>query len=448
MIDMQKPTHLLALALASFALVGLTLFFDTEHPALMELRQKVLDENMMAAASKEAMVKRISQLPASYVPALNYFDPCDTYATRKECCSDTSYPVLGGMDLVNYRLTGQVIFGDPKIEAEIQGISRTYKFWFADKTSVSIFESSPEVYLPLWGGFDATEFCTSDVPDVQTLIAATVDISKNFEIDRHISFADLSADQSKSCARSFNNLYGIPMNGIFNTRCVSMSNFRTPTVGLALDMPSGSVPVRMSELYGVPPGIPVGARTIGDELPVSIGTKPEPLNQQDYSSKFQTNEFNEIELPCVGLAGEVPCLIPDKDPDHHHSHDISRPPANVDIVSPSREEYVSPGYSSSGPSPTIDLNSNPQNAARGPATDALEMAAQKPLYAQENIINRSAPVKEPVANPVMEALVGEFPNSEKPLGEKAMLKRGLVDPSQVRDSTRNQLDQITNEGMV
>jgi len=429
-------TPLLALGVASMAIVGLTYNFETSNSLhkLTEFRQKVLDESMIAAASREAMLKRISQLPVSYLPAANYFDPCDTYATRKECCTDPSYPVLGGLDVVNYRLTGQIIFGDPKIEAEIQGISRTYKFWFADKTSVSIFEASPEVYLPLWGGFDATEFCTSGESDVQTLIASTVDLSKSFEIDRHISFAALTADESKSCGRSFNNLYGIPVNGIFNTRCVSMSNFQNPTVGLVLDMPSSAVPVKMSELYGVPPGVPIGARTKEVELLSADNTNPDTVDQlidAAYSAvqtrESQTNEMHQqVEFPSELAPSEA--------------EDVQNVDALYAFLQPQPSKQDRP-YPDTNPSSSLNVNAASENKNK-PAKTFEEINRPAPLTAA---MPQAAPPNELGVNAL--TIEQSFPNSEKPLGEKAMLKRGLVDPSQVRESTINQLYQAGDEGI-
>jgi len=442
-------TPLLAVGVASLAIAGLKYNFDSSNyrSTLTEFRQKDLDESMIAAASREAMIKRISQLPTSYIPAANYFDPCDTYATRKECCSDPAYPVLGGMDLVNYRLTGQVIFGDPKIAAEIQGISRTYKFWFADKTSVSIFESSPEVYLPMWGGFDATEFCTSGGPDMQTLIAKTVDLSKNVEIDRHISFAALTADETKACGRSFSSLYGTPVNGIFNTRCVSMSNFQNPTVGLALDMPLNALPVKMSELYGVPPGLPAGLLTKGNDL--SADTNPQPLDQvvDGSLSAVQATELHTSDL---------------NQPDFPATFDSKIPPLAVKNVHPA------------GPTLPIQLPSFNVNPAKSfeevnhpaPLTLAMPQATQNDQAIQNSFSNSEKPVGEKamlkrglidpsqVSAGLLDQLSNDpmgdttlsieqsFPNSVKPVGEKAMLKRGLVDPSQVSDGI---LDQLSNE---
>jgi len=451
-------TPLLAVGVASLAIAGLAYNFDSSknRHTVTELRQKVLDETMIAAASREAMIKRISQLPASYTPATNYFDPCDTYATRKECCSDPSYPVLGGMDLVNYRLTGQVIFGDPKIAAEIQGISRTYTFWFADKTSVSIFQSSPEVYLPMWGGFDATEFCTSSRTDVQTLIAKTVDLSKNFEIDRHISFAALTADESKSCGRSFSSLYGTPVNGIFNTRCVSMSNFQNPTVGLALNMPLGALPVKMSELYGVLPGLPVGLRTKGDD-PLA-DTNPQPLDRvvDGSFSAAQATEFQpDIYFP-----------TPEAERLAFQNSFFPQP-------QPTRLENVLPFAIVQSPTFDVDPSQSFEDKNRPAISLETLQAAQNEqdtsaLSIQQSFPNSEKPVGEKAmlkrglvdpsqfSNGMIDEPLSEngmsieqtVPDSVKPLGEKALLKRGLIDPSQVRESTMNQLYQIANEGML
>jgi hypothetical protein len=199
-----------------------------------------------ALAAKNAEALRIKQLPTNYVPALDYRDPCD--ALRDECCTDTSFPILGGLDLVHFRLTGQLAFGNSKMSSDVVGISRTYKAWFSQKSYQTLFEANPDTYLPLFGGFNAEEFCASQ-GSLDDLIATTVELSLATEVDRKLAFNE--GIDAASCIDHFNSFYGNPVNGIFNTRCVSMKGVHT-LIGLEETMPESAVPVRMSALYGIP----------------------------------------------------------------------------------------------------------------------------------------------------------------------------------------------------
>lgn len=236
-----------------------------ETVALTDLHNKILTPEEMAniaaqeqLAARQAELKRISALPGNYLPALDYQDPCD--AVRVECCIDPAYPVLGGMDLVHFRLTGQVQFGNPKSSAELQGLRSTYTFWFADKSAVAIFEADPLAYLPGWGGFDCGEFCSSG-GGIPALMSRTVDLSHATEVEKKAAFSSLPVPDPKKCAEDFASFYGSPINGIFNTRCVSMKGLSSnPPIGLYASMPLAGIPVKMSQLYGISPGIPAGAK--------------------------------------------------------------------------------------------------------------------------------------------------------------------------------------------
>jgi len=76
------------------------------------------------------------------------------------CCSDPSFPVLGGMDVVAMFLEGQPpIWGDTKYQYEYPTAAHgTYKFYFKSKTNMDIFTENPEKYAPIIGGFAADIF--------------------------------------------------------------------------------------------------------------------------------------------------------------------------------------------------------------------------------------------------------------------------------------------------
>jgi hypothetical protein len=192
--------------------------------------------------------KKVVTGPAGYQAALDYTEPCD--ALRKECCADTSFPVLGGMDVVHFRLTGEVAFGNPKLSAQVVGIGRTYTFWFSQDQYVSLFEDNIDTYLPKYGGFEASSFCDAD-GTLTDLLKETVQLTSAIEIDRHMAFTSAPVD-SKTCDAKYARLYGIPTQGLFNTRCVSMTGLTSTTVGLALSTPLAALPTKMSQLYGIP----------------------------------------------------------------------------------------------------------------------------------------------------------------------------------------------------
>jgi len=273
-ITPRKPKSVLILATAALAMgvlafAGLgrsnvqtqTLTNFAKTPKVLTPEQQAAADAAAAqaakaaeAAAKEAEVKRISALPKNYLPAADYKDPCD--AIRDECCTDERYPILGGMDLVHFKLTGEVVFGNPKSAATIQGISRTYTAWFSEKSMVAVFEANPEAYLPKWGGFDAGQFCSTG-GGLTVLEATTVDLSSAQELNRGLAFASIPVQNPDECDTAFNSFYGSPVNGIYNTRCVSMSHFKAAVpAGLLPTMPELAVPVPMSKLYGIQASTP------------------------------------------------------------------------------------------------------------------------------------------------------------------------------------------------
>jgi len=276
-----------ALATAAVAFFALVPFSSRRAFPLANFAKapKVFSPEELAAAQAEAAetlrlaeIHRISGLPHSYLPALDYENPCD--AVQRDCCTDSRFPVLGGMDLVHYRLTGQIAFGDPKYSAEIEGISRTYIFWFSDKSFIPVFQSNPEAYLPRFGGFNAGEFCNGG--DFSTLLDKTVELQMASEVARHLAFTDSPISDVEICDNKFNSVYGKPTNGLFNTRCISMRNLEG-VPGLLQQMPVVSIPVKMSQLYGVAPQLKSSDPSSEQVSTDSVAATP-VLNQLDSGS--------------------------------------------------------------------------------------------------------------------------------------------------------------------
>mmetsp|Transcript_25142 Transcript_25142/g.22859 ORF Transcript_25142/g.22859 Transcript_25142/m.22859 type:complete len:183 (+) Transcript_25142:249-797(+) len=85
-------------------------------------------------------------------------------------CSDLSYPVLGGVDLVDYFTTFKLssgVYNDSLIGSygnqNYSYVYNSYTFYFRTVDNKELFILSPESYLPQYGGFCAkgiaNEFC-------------------------------------------------------------------------------------------------------------------------------------------------------------------------------------------------------------------------------------------------------------------------------------------------
>jgi len=263
--------------------------------------------------AREAKLFRIRQIAHFYLPATDYQDPCD--AARLDCCTDPSFPVLGGVDIVNFHLTGEIVFGDPRFSAVISGVTRSYTFWFSDESLIPVFQASPASYLPKWGGFNAGEFCTGG--GLISLIASTVDLNGGVEIDGHIAFTEVSGETIKKCDEKFQSLYNDPMMGIFNTRCVSMSQFKTPVPGLLPSMPPISIPLKMSQVINeiLPATVLTYSAERSQFFPDAAQTSS-PLEQGTqplYTSTFtntldiqdKTAETGKQPIPAVGIQDKM-----------------------------------------------------------------------------------------------------------------------------------------------
>jgi YHS domain-containing protein len=86
-------------------------------------------------------------------------DECPRFVTRPNC-TDANYPVLGGLDFVQYftfeneNMTG--LIGNPNISTIYNG----YEFYFLSEDNRAIFESDPEKYSPQYGGnYNSNNFC-------------------------------------------------------------------------------------------------------------------------------------------------------------------------------------------------------------------------------------------------------------------------------------------------
>eukprot|EP01035_Chromulina_nebulosa_P019146 gene19146-24985_t len=90
-----------------------------------------------------------------------YKDECDCPDNVKTLeCSDTSYPVLGGVDFVNYFTKYKTSDGlvDETQTGELGSIDYSsvyngYTFYFTSAANKELFDQSPSSYIPQYGGF-------------------------------------------------------------------------------------------------------------------------------------------------------------------------------------------------------------------------------------------------------------------------------------------------------
>jgi YHS domain-containing protein len=72
------------------------------------------------------------------------------------CCSVTELPILGGMDPVSYRdATEGSIQPTPGLSTISSVVHDKYKVLFSSDGHKSLFDENPNLYLPVFGGFDA-----------------------------------------------------------------------------------------------------------------------------------------------------------------------------------------------------------------------------------------------------------------------------------------------------
>jgi len=446
-------------------------------------RTRIATPEQVAEAAKEAESRRIAGLSHSYLPAANYEDPCD--AVRIDCCTDPSFPVLGGVDVVRFGLTGDIVFGNPKYTAQVTGLSRTYTFWFSDKSLVPIFEANREAYFPKWGGFDVGDFCAVN-SNLETLVKKTVDLNEAQDIDRHVAFHHTPIENMVECDTAFNSLYGFPINGVFNTRCVSMNNFQRPVAGLLPQMPLVAVPVKMSELYGVAP-ISLSQPVVESEQ----AHGQSDLLIPDALENGKQQEINQFQSVAAEIAESNQIAVSDTLSNEHartveFSTDISNEngrifdsPIEDDVLSEENESTVELStetfsdvhslsqdqvgqneWTEEATIPSIVSEYQPITEQEGQSAEAFsdvhslsqDQVGQNEWTEDETIasVSEYQPIAEQESQSVERADVStemhgnpqNWHTSAKPLGEKALLKRGVV---KMEDLSPGILKQLAEE---
>ncbi len=95
--------------------------------------------------------------------------------TIADDCSNSTFPVMGGVDFVQYFTAFKIADGTyNESEVGVVGSSEFtsyhdgYFYYFTSQANKNLFDASPSSYIPQWGGFCAWgvagEYCTASTP--------------------------------------------------------------------------------------------------------------------------------------------------------------------------------------------------------------------------------------------------------------------------------------------
>jgi len=158
--------------------------------------------------------------------------PNTLLANHIQCCSDPSYPVLGGIDVVGMASDSQShlpVWGSEENQFSLTTLHGTYKFYFQSQSNLDKFASDPWRYVPVAGGFAADIFAEQifAAPDKLTKLDTSSDITTWMFADSHLiltsgerdySTLELVAIEGKA-VRNWAYLFRTG-DSIFNTQCL------------------------------------------------------------------------------------------------------------------------------------------------------------------------------------------------------------------------------------
>lgn len=211
--DQQTNTHrgkVAILALVLFALLGAIVNsqYEHSHASLMEEGSKGL---------------------------MNFESMCDDSPARSSCCARETEPVLGGVDVVEFRFIppgSTPVFGSPDISSVLVTSKGSFTFYFSNEMNKMAFEMAPWDYAPAMGGFDAYAFSTEEQysqPIAKRNIGPDADITKWAIVNGKLLF--FSDDDSTGLFQDnvgelipeggarWKKLFSQEKDGLFNTRC-------------------------------------------------------------------------------------------------------------------------------------------------------------------------------------------------------------------------------------
>jgi len=385
--------------------------------ALNSKNEKVVDPIL-------AMQEHAKGLSKYYVAASDYQDPCD--AVRGACCTDSSFPVLGGIDMVYFKMSGgKVAFGDAKYQASITGINRVYTFWFVDKSYAALFQADPTPFLPRFGGFYADDFCASG-GGLELLMKYTAEIDKAQVWTDRIIFSNSPGIDLEACEKVWYRYFGIPQNALYNTRCVSMNN--VVAYGLNPSLPPAAVPIKMSTLYGVPSlfvdtHMPSGQRY--SSLPTVLVPSPVVQSTSPFDSTPALEKNSDAPenppIETINSIPEVEQIVSDADSEplvpEEPAASIPSPPS-VD-PSPKTDTFITPA----GPLPPFPVAPKNPSPPQKPTEDDVTARLREALIQQSSNAAVSAPHPPP---PSVEMSVSGHPTQEE-IEQRAAEKRAAAE---------------------
>jgi YHS domain-containing protein len=189
--------------------------------------------------------------PEFVAPALKYdyeydtpewvqMDGCaseDEKKQRTTCCGDPAYPVLGGVDVVEFLYLDDEsvpVWGNSEITATLTTSLHTYTFWFSSEENRDKFESDPWGFAPLFGGFCSFGIAKEkqyERDDASSLIGPYADFPAWARYDGHLFmfggkgprkfFLETPDDAIEAGKGRWEGWFGDLFDGTLNTRCFS-----------------------------------------------------------------------------------------------------------------------------------------------------------------------------------------------------------------------------------
>ncbi|CAM9890576.1 unnamed protein product, partial [Heterosigma akashiwo] len=151
--------NIAGLVIASLSVLFFLAITQDDSPLRPFLEVETLSSDDAVLQGIEKRTLKIVQSP--YTPFLATCQGFESVKDAISCCSDTSFPVMAGTDLVELkRDKSKIIWG---LEEHSMLIGN-YQFYFSSEQNRQAFEQRPQDFLPLFGGFPANYFYAESEP--------------------------------------------------------------------------------------------------------------------------------------------------------------------------------------------------------------------------------------------------------------------------------------------
>jgi len=93
--------------------------------------------------------------------------------TKTPCCTDSAFPALGGIDVVNLFSQPEntlPLMGTPEFSATLSTGAGDWQFWFVNEDHKDLFVEDPWKYAPSWGGFCGYGMAFEDKSGVENAV--------------------------------------------------------------------------------------------------------------------------------------------------------------------------------------------------------------------------------------------------------------------------------------